>query len=260
MCGIYGFSRLDENDKTAHGILRSMSDQLCHRGPDAQGVFLDDAIALGHRRLSVLDLTDNASQPMASRGGSFLLSFNGEIYNHRHLREEIDIVEGGVSWQSSGDTETLLAAFETFGVERTLNRVEGMFALALYNQKTKCLFLARDRLGEKPLYFGKQGNTVLFASEPQVFYEHPDFLGEIDERSLALYFRHSYVPAPYSIFNGIEKLLPGQFASIDLTLQSDEFLCERTTLSNGQSTHVAMFGTQNMRTSARRQTILKRFY
>ena len=229
MCGIFGFSRVELDNKKARKILRSMSEKLRHRGPDARGEFLDDAIALGHCRLSVLDLSDKASQPMVSRNGGFILSFNGEIYNHRHLREEIDTVEGGVSWQSSGDTETLLVAFETFGIEQTLNRLEGMFALALYDQKTKRLFLARDRLGEKPLYFGKQGNTVLFASEPQVFYDHPDFLGKIDERSLALYFRHSYVPAPYSIFSGIEKLLPGQFASIDLTSQNDEFLCERTT-------------------------------
>lgn len=194
-----------------------MSLGLSHRGPDAEGFFVDEAIALGHRRLSILDLSDIASQPMVSRTGKLVLSFNGEIYNHRRLRGEIDTVRGKEPWRSSGDTETLLAAFETFGIASTLTRLEGMFAIALYDRQTKNLTLARDRLGEKPLYFGMQGDTFLFASEPQVFYEHVAFSGEIDAQAAALFFRHSYVPAPYSIFRGIRKLLPGQYISIDLS-------------------------------------------
>lgn len=228
MCGIFGFSRQQIDDSTARTTLLAMADKLRHRGPDAQGEFFDDCIALGHARLSVLDLSDKAGQPMISRDETLVLSFNGEIYNHRQLRDELNAMEEGICWQSSSDTETLLVAFEILGFEQTLSQLEGMFALALYDRKTKRLFLARDRLGEKPLYFGKQGDTVLFASEPHVFYEHPDFSGAIDKHSLALYFRHSYVPAPYSIYIGIEKLLPGQSVSIDLSLQREEFLCQRT--------------------------------
>lgn len=245
MCGIFGFSRLQTDDNTARTILLAMSDELRHRGPDAQGEFFDDAIALGHSRLSVLDLSDKASQPMISRDEALVLSFNGEIYNHRQIRDELNSLDKGICWQSSSDTETLLVAFEILGVEQTLSQLEGMFALALYDRKKKRLFLARDRLGEKPLYFGQQGNTVLFASEPHVFYEHPDFQGSIDKRSLALYFRHSYVPAPYSIFNGIEKLLPGQFVSIDLTLQNEEFLRQRSTYWSANDVVKSSFNIRN---------------
>jgi asparagine synthase (glutamine-hydrolysing) len=189
-----------------------MRDSLLHRGPDHAGLWLDaDAgIALAHRRLSILDLSAAGHQPMVSASGRYVLVFNGEIYNHLQIRRMLD-GEGlkDANWRGHSDTETLLAAIEQWGMERTLRECVGMFALALWDRQERWLSLARDRMGEKPLYYGWQGNTLLFGSELKALQAHPAFRSEIDRNVVPLYLRHGYIPAPWSIWKGIRKLTPG---------------------------------------------------
>ena len=205
MCGIAGFLAPDAV-ATMQQIVETMADSLAHRGPDDAGVWLDaePGIALAHRRLAILDLSPAGHQPMLSRCGRFVLVFNGEIYNHPELRRELE-----PPWRGHSDTETLLAAFAAWGVAATLKRCVGMFALALWDRQRRELILARDRMGEKPLYYGWQNGVFLFASELKALRRHPAFKGEIDRSALAMYLRHNYVPAPHSIFQGVAKLPPG---------------------------------------------------
>ncbi|MDO9271443.1 MAG: asparagine synthase (glutamine-hydrolyzing) [Rugosibacter sp.] len=215
MCGLTGFFSPANLAADAAEIARHMSEAIIHRGPDDSGVWVDAVagIALAHRRLSILDLSPAGHQPMASNGGRYVIVFNGEIYNHLELREALT----GMAWRGHSDTETLLAAFEAWGIEATLKKCVGMFALALWDRETRSLTLARDRMGEKPLYYGWQGDVFLFGSELKALRAHPAFRGEIDRDALALYLRHNYVPAPYSIYRGIAKLPPGSW----LTLSAD---------------------------------------
>jgi asparagine synthase (glutamine-hydrolysing) len=191
-----------------------MADTLHHRGPDDGGAWVDDAagIALGHRRLSILDLSPAGHQPMASSCGRFVIAFNGEIYNHLELRARFE----GQQWRGHSDTETLLACFETWGIEKTLESAVGMFAIALWDRETRTLTLARDRMGEKPLYYGWQGegDTFLFGSELKALKAHPAFRAQVDRGALALLLRHNYVPAPYSIYEGIYKLPAGTYLQL----------------------------------------------
>jgi asparagine synthase (glutamine-hydrolysing) len=218
MCGLTGFwqpggCRAEE----AQAIIRRMADTLIHRGPDDAGVWLDEpaGFALGHRRLAILDLSPAGHQPMVSASGRFVIAFNGEIYNHLALRYELAKVgAGGTAWRGHSDTETLLAAIEAWGVEATLKKAVGMFALALWDRETRTLTLARDRMGEKPLYYGWQGGVFLFGSELKALRAHPAFAGEIDRDALALYLRHNYVPAPFSIYRGICKLPPSTYLHV----------------------------------------------
>lgn len=188
-------------------MLGRMGEAIAHRGPDDSGVWLDaDAgIGLSHRRLSILDLSPAGHQPMASASGRYVIAFNGEIYNHLGLRRQLD----DPAWRGHSDTETLLAGFESWGIEQTLQRAVGMFAIALWDRETRTLTLARDRLGEKPLYYGWQGGVFLFGSELKALKQHSAFIGEVDRDALALYLRYGYIPAPYSIYRGIHKLAPG---------------------------------------------------
>ncbi len=212
MCGIAGFwapgAAVDE------ACLRRAAAALDHRGPDDQGVWADESagIGLAHRRLSIVDLSPAGHQPMLSTSGRYVMVFNGEIYNHLNLRAELT----GKTWRGHSDTETLLAAFEFWGVEATLQKSVGMFAIALWDRETRLLTLARDRLGEKPLYYGWQKGTLLFGSELKALKVHPAFLGEVDRDALTLYLRHSTIPAPYSIYKNIYKLLPGTYLQIGL--------------------------------------------
>jgi len=189
-----------------------MADAIIHRGPDDSGVWVDEAegVALAHRRLAILDLSPAGHQPMLSVSGHFVMVFNGEIYNHLELREELT----GQIWRGHSDTETLLAAFERWGIEATLKKSVGMFAIALWDRESRSLTLARDRLGEKPLYYGWQGETFLFGSELKALRAHPAFGVEIDRNALALFLRHNAVPAPYSIYRDIRKLPPGTFLTL----------------------------------------------
>jgi len=195
-------------------LVERMADTLHHRGPDDHGSWTDahSGIALGHRRLSILDLSVEGHQPMRSASGRYVIAFNGEIYNFESLRRELE----GIAWRGHSDTEVMLAGFERWGVEGALRRFNGMFAFALWDRETKTLHLARDRLGEKPLYYGWSGKTFLFASELKALRVHPAWRGEIDRDALTAYLRHNYVPAPYSIYKGISKLAPAHRLEVPL--------------------------------------------
>lgn len=214
MCGITGFlHRTPIDSSEACAVLCRMADAIQHRGPDDFGEWIDgdSGVGLGHRRLSVIDLTAAGHQPMRSHSGRFILVFNGEIYNHSELREKM----GPWPWRGHSDTETLLAGVQQWGLEETLRQSTGMFAIALWDRQEKALYLARDRMGEKPLYYGWQGNAFLFASELKALRPHPRFEGAIDRSVLELYVRRGYVPSPYSIYAGIRKLVPGTIIRID---------------------------------------------
>lgn len=220
MCGIVGFleSEVFTSLKKTQQCLQSMTDSIIYRGPDSEGFWhdLDDHIALGHRRLAILDLTDSGHQPMLSDDDRYVMAFNGEIYNHLEIRQEIESTIPTIIWKGHSDTETLLKAIQVFGWEETLQKLVGMFAIALWDQQQKELTLARDRMGEKPLYWGWSGQTLLFGSELKALKVHPAFNAEIDRDALALLLRYNYIPAPYSIYCGIEKLLPGHFVKIKI--------------------------------------------
>lgn len=239
MCGLAGFVQASfRGGNDLIGLLSSMTDAIAHRGPDDGGVWVDaeTGVALGHRRLSILDLSPQGHQPMTSSGGRYVIAFNGEIYNHRALRKELEcplshpssvMEEGVVNWRGRSDTEVMLAAFERWGVEGALCRFNGMFAFALWDSRERILHLARDRFGEKPLYYGWMGDTFLFGSELKAMKAHPAWRGEIDRGALALYMRHTYIPAPYSIYSGIRKLLPAHVLSIPLSAGNRETLQSR---------------------------------
>jgi asparagine synthase (glutamine-hydrolysing) len=194
-----------------------MCDTLTHRGPDDSGIWVDESagVALAHRRLSILDLSPAGHQPMVSACGRYVVTFNGEIYNHLDLRTQLGCARGVRDWRGHSDTETLLAAIREWGVEIALNRCVGMYAFALWDRHLRMLTIGRDRLGEKPLYYGWIGRTFVFGSELRALREHPRFSAEIDLESLLLYMRHNYVPAPNSIYKGIAKLAPGNVLSVD---------------------------------------------
>jgi asparagine synthase (glutamine-hydrolysing) len=212
MCGITGFWGTTPDASVA----KRMAARLESRGPDDSGVWTDDpaGLALAHRRLAILDLSPAGHQPMHSPCGRYVLVYNGEIYNHRDLRAELECEGGGFDWRGHSDTETLLAALRHWGLQGALERLNGMFAFALWDTAERMLFLARDRMGEKPLYYGRSGDTFLFGSELKALTAHPDWQGEIDRNALALYMRHNYVPAPWSIYQGISKLPPAHFVVI----------------------------------------------
>ncbi len=216
MCGLTGFQTIrggspDELTATA----ARMADRIRHRGPDDSGVWVDaDAsIALAHQRLSILDLSPAGHQPMASAGGRFVIAFNGEIYNHLDIRAELQAAGVAPAWRGHSDTETLLAAFEHWGVQATLAKTVGMFAIALWDVRERTLHLARDRFGEKPLYYGWAGSgtgrAFVFGSELKALRAFPGFANPVCRQALAQYMRFMVVPAPRSIHQGIYKLEPG---------------------------------------------------
>ncbi len=217
MCGIAGL--VDSSTGTAEPELERlagrMADTLIHRGPDDRGTWADAAagVGLGFRRLSILDLSPAGHQPMVSRDGRHVLVFNGEIYDHADHRRTLEAA--GVTFRGRSDTEVLVEAIAAWGVERTLESVNGMFAFACWDRKTRSLVLARDRFGEKPLYFGWIGRTFAFASELKALRAHPSFSAGIDTDALALYFRYGCIPAPHTIYRGIAKLEPATWLTID---------------------------------------------
>lgn len=215
MCGFAGFTGRLPGEGGGE-CLSAMGQRLKHRGPDGEGQWQDEflSIALVHRRLSIQDLSGAGAQPMASASGRFMLAFNGEIYNFPELREELEAL--GARFQGHSDTEVMLAAFEHWGIHESLDRFVGMFAFALVDIEQGCLYLARDRMGEKPLYYGWQGQTLLFASELKALRCHPEWQGQIERSVLPLYLRHNLIPAPYSIYRGIRKLPPASLVSFDL--------------------------------------------
>lgn len=216
MCGLTGFWNLHQQDITkVTRIAEAMAGQLSHRGPDGHGVWVAEGLALAHRRLAILDLSEAGHQPMISACGRYIIVLNGEIYNHPDLRAELEIEGVAAEWRGHSDTETLLAGIAHWGLEATLKRATGMFALALWDRKARCLYLARDRFGEKPLYYGWAGQTFVFGSELKALRVHPDFAAKVCREALAQYLRFTYIPAPRSIYRGIFKLEPGCILAID---------------------------------------------
>lgn len=218
MCGFAGFYQGKSRLVSLVDSIEHMTNRISHRGPDDFGIWFDQelGLALGHRRLSILDLSPAGHQPMHSACGRYVIAFNGEIYNHLLLRKQLSAQARAPDWQGHADTETLLACFSMWGINKTLRATVGMFALALWDRHDNVLTLARDRMGEKPLYYGWQGSTLLFGSELKALKAHPAFNGEVDRNALALLLRHNCIPAPYSIYRGISKLMPGHFLNIRL--------------------------------------------
>lgn len=217
MCGFAGiFQYRDLSSSKIAEIAVNMGDAIGHRGPDDFGVWSDDngQITLVHRRLSIVDLSVAGHQPMVSASGRYVIAFNGEIYNHLEIRNELQATGVPSAWKGHSDTETLLASIEAWGLRKSLVKTTGMFAFALWDRHERVLHLARDRIGEKPLYYGWQNGVFLFGSELKALKMHPAFDGQIDRTSISLQMMYSYIPAPHSIYVGIKKLLPGCTLSI----------------------------------------------
>lgn len=214
MCGLTGFLDFtrERTEPELQRIIEAMTETIRHRGPDDGGVWTDPeaGIALGSRRLAIVDLSSEGHQPMFSASGRFVIAFNGEIYNYEAIRAELEPAR----WRGGSDTEVLLAAIERWGLASALSRTVGMFALALWDRKERVLQLARDRMGEKPLHYGWMGQTLLFGSELKTFRPHPLFKPEIDRGAVALFMRHGYVPSPWTIYDGVRKLPPASIATI----------------------------------------------
>lgn len=216
MCGIAGHINVGASASDLRRVAVAMADAVKHRGPDDSGVWVDETagIALAHRRLAILDLSPAGHQPMVSVDGRWVIAFNGEIYNHLALRKRLAVSGQSIAWRGHSDTETLLACVAHWGVESAIEATVGMFALALWDRQEQVLLLARDRLGEKPLYYGWQGQTLLFGSELKALKVHSAFKSEIDREALSAFMRYGYVPAPQSIYRGIRKLPPGMLLRV----------------------------------------------
>lgn len=227
MCGLSGFipsQKLKNNN--LKNISSSMIDALTHRGPDAFGTWIEDKnrVVLGFRRLAIQDLSSAGDQPMHSNSSRFVIIFNGEIYNHLEIRKDIDLcVEGNFQWKGSSDTETILASIEIWGIQGMLKRLHGMFALAVFDKKLNRLTLARDRVGEKPLYFGIVNGSFVFASELKAIKKFPNFNNPICRKSLAKYLQYNFVPSPLCIYKNISKLNPGSI--VEINILSDSYNC-----------------------------------
>ncbi|HMB48259.1 MAG TPA: asparagine synthase (glutamine-hydrolyzing), partial [Afifellaceae bacterium] len=211
MCGIAGFFAKDGLEAAdARAVAGAMSRAIVHRGPDGSGEWIDAeaGIALAHRRLAIIDLTDAGAQPMTSASGRWVISFNGEIYNFETLRAELNTAGANPDWRGHSDTEVLLACIDAWGVEATLGKLNGMFAFAAWDRQLRELWLARDRFGEKPLYYGWAGRTFVFGSELKALRCHPDFDPSIDMAAFGQYVKYGFVPHTSSIYEGIRKLPP----------------------------------------------------
>ncbi len=216
MCGLAGF--IDPScrggEQGLAAMARSMADVLCHRGPDDDGIWVDaDAgIALGHRRLSIIDTSSQGHQPMVSRDDRYVIAYNGEVYNFQDLCREL--AGPGCGFRGHSDTEVILEACAAWGVRRAVERFIGMFAFALWDREDRALTLVRDRLGIKPFYWGQFGELFLFGSELKALRAHPGWHPEVDRDALAAYMRHSYVPAPHTIYRNVFKLDPGKILTL----------------------------------------------
>jgi asparagine synthase (glutamine-hydrolysing) len=216
VCGIAGFldASATSSADEATARIEAMSRAIAHRGPDDSGAFVDAAagIALGHRRLSIIDLSPLGHQPMTSADGRYVISYNGEVYNFAELRADLEA--HGHRFRGGSDTEVMLAAFVAWGVEPATTRFVGMFAIALWDRQTRMLHLVRDRIGVKPLYWSWQRGVLLFGSELKALMAHPSWRPEIDIEAAAAFIRYSYVPAPATIFRNVHKLPPGTILTV----------------------------------------------
>ena len=211
MCGIAGFCNFHGSVKMQEDNLEKMKQRMLHRGPDAGGSYIseDGKVALGHRRLSIVDLSEAGLQPMKSHSGRYVMVYNGEIYNYKKLSQKLLEEKKVDRFRGTSDSEVILEAFEAYGVEETIAQCKGMFAIALYDTKEQKLYLLRDRIGEKPLYYGFMGDTFVFASDVACIAALDGFQNPIQKDVLGIYFIHGYIPAPYSIYENIYKLEPG---------------------------------------------------
>lgn len=235
MCGFAGI--LSASNAPTESMLRCMSSAIRHRGPDGEGVWLDQdaGIGLSHARLAIVDLSPAGHQPMTSHSGRYVIAFNGEIYNHLEIRSELETITD-IHWNGHSDTETLLAGFDKWGIKETIKRSVGMFAIAVWDKELQTLILGRDRFGEKPLYYGWQNDTFLFGSELKALKAHNSFQKNIDRSAITLLLRHGYIPAPFSIYKGIQKLAPGTLATISLKKpepEIDEYWSLNDTIQKG---------------------------
>ncbi len=217
MCGIAGFINPQKNasPEALEQTGAKMAQALSHRGPDHQGVWVDagQGIALAHRRLSIIDLSEDAHQPMISADGRYVMVFNGEIYNFKDLRKTLE--QGGKTFKTDSDTEVLLEALASLGVQKTLSEISGMFAFALWDRSEKTLTMAVDPVGKKPIYYGFVGKNFVFGSELKALLTLPEFKRDINPDIISTYTRFGYIPAPHSIFKSIHKMSPGSYLTLD---------------------------------------------
>lgn len=247
MCGIAGFVERDHGSIALEESVRRMVAPLRHRGPDADGVWTDAGagVGMGHRRLSIIDLSSTGAQPMVSASGRFVISYNGEVYNAEELRKELE--RCGAVFRGSSDTEVLLEACAAWGIKAAVRRVVGMFAFAIWDRADRSLHLVRDRLGIKPLYYCAAPDRFLFASEITALQAHPKFSGTIDQDAIGAFMTLDYIPAPHTIFQEVRKLRPGRILRVDVaTLAAPR--CEAYWSLNGggqepiQRNHGGSFG------------------
>ncbi len=242
MCGIAGFILGPQSDLDSAEVLRRMTDALTHRGPDGSGTHLDrrGSVGLGHRRLAIVDLSEAGSQPMVSHSGRYVITYNGEVYNFARLRSELEGEAG--AFRGHSDTEVMLAAIEAWGVEEAVRRFEGMFAFALWDRREEELWLARDRLGKKPLYVGRAAGSLIFASELKSLRFFPRFDARLDRDAITLLLRHDYIGAPWSVYASVRKVPPATLQRYRLQSSGPELIVEREYWSaraafiHGQST------------------------
>ena len=243
MCGIAGYwvttDRLSQEEEIA--AIRRMTRALVHRGPDDEGYFQEKTarIHIGQRRLSIIDLSPEGHQPMTSRSGRYVMSFNGEVYNHRRIRADLGLHAS--QFRGHSDTEVMLAAIEKWGIRGAVERFIGMFAFALWDRNEHTLTLVRDRLGIKPLYFGWTRHGFVFGSELKALREAPDFCNAIDRDSLALFLRHNCVPAPYSIYRDVYKLAPGTLFTV-----TSKVACTPTSLQDLARCYVTFWSARDV--------------
>ena len=215
MCGFVGYLSLTL--KPQKSLITKMANKIHSRGPDSDGSWIDveSGIALGHKRLSIIDLTRAGHQPKLSKCRRYVIAFNGEIYNHHNIRKLL-LKEAKIKWVGNSDTETLIEAISIWGIEKTLENINGMFAFAVWDRREKNLFLVRDRMGEKPLYYGLIGDNLLFGSQLKSFTVFPEWQNKIDKFSTKLFFKYGYIPSPYCIFENFFKLEPAHLLKVNL--------------------------------------------
>ena len=226
MCGISGLIGWQGSTNDGLTTINKMCETLNHRGPDDRGIWKDQnsKIFLGHNRLSILDLSSLGKQPMISKCERYVISYNGEIYNHLLIRQMLK-KERNISWSGTSDTETLLECISYFGLDKTLSIVRGMFSFCLFDKKNKSVFLVRDRHGEKPLYLlNLSKNFFAFASEIHAFYNIKKFKPTINKEALSCYFKRGWIAAPLSIWNNVTKVLPGNIIEIHQNSTSDYYI------------------------------------
>jgi asparagine synthase (glutamine-hydrolysing) len=214
MCGLAGFLTLEHFSENPETILAAMADAISHRGPNDSGIWYSEAesIYFAHQRLSIQDVTSAGHQPMISKSSRYVIVFNGEIYNHLELRDSLSVT----SWTGHSDTETLLVCFEEWGIEKTLTEISGMFAIALWDRATKKLLLARDRFGEKPIYYGKTSSSFFFGSELKALRKFPFWRAEENIDALSFLLRYAYIPSPLTIYKNVFKLPAGSYIEVSL--------------------------------------------